>query len=54
MFPLLGFVELWVTGLEATLFALQNVNKDITLKQWDNVPSSSQLTAGLRQSDQIN
>ena len=46
MFPFLVFVELWVERLEVTLFALQNVNKDITLKLCNNVLSSSQLTAG--------
>ena len=41
MFPFLVFVELWMERLEVTLFALQNVNKDITLKLCNNVLSSS-------------
>lgn len=45
-FPVLVFADLRVERLEVTLFALQNVNKDITLKQCNNVLSSSQLTAG--------
>ena len=46
IFPFLVFLELWMERLEVTLFALQNVNKDITLKLCNNVLSSSQLTAG--------
>lgn len=39
---------LWLRRLEVTLFALQNINKSITLALRHNVFCSSQITAGLQ------